>query len=87
MALRASKPGSAYGPPVRLAEVLTASSIRLAGEARRPAARTSGLLRRERMVGLLTPFSNPGTARYQVIERRRRDDFLTSWSEAGDSGS
>jgi hypothetical protein len=41
----------------------------------------------ERMVGLLSPFSNPGTARYHVIEGRRRDDFLTSWSEAGDSGT
>jgi hypothetical protein len=41
----------------------------------------------DRMVGLLTPFSNPGTARYHVIERRRRDDFLTSWPAAGDSGS
>jgi hypothetical protein len=41
----------------------------------------------ERMVGLLSPFSNPGTARYHVIEGRRRDDFLTSLSEAGDSGT
>jgi hypothetical protein len=29
-----------------------------------------------RMVGLLSPFSNPGTARYKVIEHLRRDDFL-----------
>ena len=29
-----------------------------------------------RMVGLLAPFSNAGTARCQVVERLRRDDFL-----------
>jgi hypothetical protein len=41
----------------------------------------------ERMVGLLTPFSNPGTARYHVIERRHRDDFLSSPLDAGERGS
>jgi hypothetical protein len=30
----------------------------------------------ERMVALLAPFSNPGTARYHVIERLRRNDYL-----------
>ena len=30
-----------------------------------------------RMVALLTPFSNSGTARYHVIENLRRDDFLS----------
>ena len=29
-----------------------------------------------RMVALLTPFSNAGTARYQVVEGLRRDEFL-----------
>ena len=29
-----------------------------------------------RMVALLAPFSNEGTARYQVVEGLRRDDFL-----------
>lgn len=29
-----------------------------------------------RMVGLLAPFSNAGTARYQVVEGLRRDEFL-----------
>ena len=29
-----------------------------------------------RMVALLAPFSNAGTARYQVVEGLRRDDFL-----------
>jgi hypothetical protein len=29
-----------------------------------------------RMVALLAPFSNVGTARYQVVERLRRDEFL-----------
>jgi hypothetical protein len=29
-----------------------------------------------RMVALLAPFSNAGTARYQVVERVRRDEFL-----------
>ena len=41
----------------------------------------------ERMVGLLSPFSNAGTARYHVIERRRRDDFLSSGREASDNDS
>ena len=41
----------------------------------------------ERMVGLLKPFSNPGTARYHVIERRHRDDFLSSVPEDDDSSS
>jgi hypothetical protein len=41
----------------------------------------------ERMVSLLTPFSNRGTARYHVIEGRHRDDFLSSPQETGDSGS
>ena len=31
----------------------------------------------ERMVALLAPFSNPGTARYHVIEHLRRNDFLS----------
>ena len=30
----------------------------------------------ERMVALLAPFSNAGTARYQVVEGLRRDEFL-----------
>jgi hypothetical protein len=30
----------------------------------------------QRMVGLLAPFSTPGTARYRVVERVRRDDVL-----------
>ena len=41
----------------------------------------------ERMVGLLKPFSSPGTARYHVIEHRQRSDFLSNRREAGDSGS
>ena len=41
----------------------------------------------ERMVGLLTPFSNTGTARYHVIEGRHRDDFLSSPREAGEGAS
>jgi hypothetical protein len=41
----------------------------------------------ERMVGLLTPFSNPATARYHVIEHHRRNDFLSNRREAGDGGS
>jgi hypothetical protein len=41
----------------------------------------------ERMVGLLTPFSNPGTARYHVIEHRRRNDFLSDRRETRDTGS
>ena len=41
----------------------------------------------ERMVGLLAPFSNPGTARYHVIEGRHRDDYLSNAPEVGDSGS
>jgi hypothetical protein len=39
----------------------------------------------ERMVGLLTPFSNPGTARYQLIEHRRRNDFLSERRDGGSS--
>jgi hypothetical protein len=39
----------------------------------------------ERMVDLLTPFSNPGTARYHVIEHRRRDDFITSRPDGADA--
>jgi hypothetical protein len=31
----------------------------------------------ERMVGLLAPFSNAGTARYHIVPRLRRDDFLS----------
>ena len=31
----------------------------------------------DRMVALLAPFSNPGTARYHVIEHLRRNDFLS----------
>jgi hypothetical protein len=30
----------------------------------------------ERMVALLAPFSNAGTARYHAVDRLRRDDFL-----------
>ena len=53
----------------------------------------------ERMVGLLAPFSTAGTARYRVIENRRRDDFLSGpngasprassgwWELAGPPGS
>ena len=41
----------------------------------------------ERMVGLLAPFSNRGTARYHVIEHRRRDDFLSGRREASPSPS
>ena len=41
----------------------------------------------ERMVGLLKPFSTPGTARYHVIEDGRRSDFLSNPSEAGAGGS
>ena len=41
----------------------------------------------ERMVGLLAPFSNRGTARYHVIEHRRRDDFLSGRREASSSRS
>ena len=41
----------------------------------------------ERMVGLLAPFSNPGTARYHVIEGRHRDDYLSNAPEVGDSSS
>ena len=37
-------------------------------------------------MGLLSPFSNPGTARHHVIEHRRRDDFLLSGREASDTG-
>jgi hypothetical protein len=36
-------------------------------------------------VGLLTPFSNPGTARYHVIEHRRRDDFVLSRPDGADA--
>ena len=31
----------------------------------------------QRMVGLLAPFSNAGTARYHVVPGLRRDDFLS----------
>lgn len=43
----------------------------------------------ERMVGLLAPFSTSGTARYRVIEHRRRDDFLSGPTERspGDSSA
>ena len=40
----------------------------------------------ERMVALLAPFSNAGTARYHVIEHRRRSDFLSD-EQAPDSGA
>jgi hypothetical protein len=32
----------------------------------------------ERMVGLLAPFSNAGTARFHVIDGVRRDEFLSA---------
>jgi hypothetical protein len=38
-----------------------------------------------RMVGLLAPFSNAGTARHQVVEGLRRDDFLLNPELAPDS--
>ena len=40
----------------------------------------------ERMVGLLAPFSNTGTARYHVIEHGRRDDFLACPRQAPANG-
>ena len=41
----------------------------------------------ERMVGLLAPFSNAGTARYHVIEHGRRDDFLMHPRQAPANGA
>jgi hypothetical protein len=41
----------------------------------------------QRMVGLLAPFSNPGTARYHVIEHLRRNDFLSDRGAARDSSA